>query len=128
MVYQNYYAAYFEENMFVYTESNNFDYYEEMRNIRITVDNYLAEGEIEKAEAYMEERRLYILSNGYYIRRLNQAYFAFYGTYASSPSSVNPIGDMLWDLRDRSGNVTDFIELTSGIKNMDDLHNLYENH
>jgi hypothetical protein len=76
----------------------------------------------------MEERRLYILSNGYYIRRLNQAYFAFYGTYASSPSSVNPIGDMLWDLRDRSGNVTDFIELTSGIKNMDDLHNLYENH
>ncbi len=127
-VYQNYYASYFKENIFVYTESNDFDYYEEMRNIRITVDNYLAEGEIEKAEAYMEERRLYILSNGYYIRRLNQAYFAFYGTYASGPSSVNPIGDMLWDLRDRSGDVRDFIELTSGIKNLDDLHNLYENH
>ena len=124
IVYQNYYASYFEQNAMVYLESSGFDFYEEMRNIRIAVDNYLAAGEIEQAEAFMEEKRLYILSQGYYIRRLNQAYFAFYGTYASSPSSVNPIGDMLWDLRNNSGDVTDFIKITSGIKNLDDLNKL----
>lgn len=126
IVYQNYYADYFEEYIYVYSESSGFDFYEEMRNIRIAVDNYLQAGGIEKAEAFMEERRLYILSQGYYVRRLNQAYFAFYGTYASSPSSVNPIGEMLWDLRRTSTNVTDFILITSGIKNLDDLYNLSE--
>jgi hypothetical protein len=72
----------------------------------------------------MEEKRLYILSQGYYIRRLNQAYFAFYGTYASSPSSVNPIGEMLRDLRENSLSVNGFIKITSGIKNLDDLNKL----
>ena len=126
IVYQNYYADYFEEYIYVYSESSGFDFYEEMRNIRIAVDNFFEAGEIEKAEAFMEERRLYILSQGYYVRRLNQAYFAFYGTYASSPSSVNPIGEMLWDLRNNSAGVTDFIILTSGIRNLDDLYNLSE--
>jgi hypothetical protein len=130
MVYQDYYASYYEEDSYYEetttadSDDSGFDFYEEMRNIRITVDNYLAAGEIEQAEAYMEEKRLYILSQGYYIRRLNQAYFAFYGTYASSPSSVNPIGDMLWDLRNDSTDVTDFIKITSGIKNLDDLKKL----
>ena len=128
LIYQKYYASSLNVNNYMLTADNGFDYYEEMRNIRLTVDSYLANGEVEKAEAYMEQKRLYILSQGYYIRRLNQAYFAFYGTYASSPSSVNPIGDMLWDLRNRSDNVTDFVKLTSGIKTLDDLHNLYENY
>jgi hypothetical protein len=95
-----------------------------MRNIRIAVDNYLAAGEVGQAEAFMEEKRLYILSQGYYIRRLNQAYFAFYGTYASSPSTVNPIGEMLRDLRENSVSITDFIKITSGIKDLDDLNKL----
>jgi hypothetical protein len=131
MVYQDYYAAYYEKDVSAYEEDTSadsddsgFDFYEEMRNIRIAVDNYLAAGEVEQAEAYMEEKRLYILSQGYYIRRLNQAYFAFYGTYASSPSSVNPIGEMLRDLRENSLSVTDFIKITSGIKNLDDLNKL----
>jgi hypothetical protein len=107
-------------------EDTGFDYYAEMRNIRIEVDNLLANGEIEKAESFMEEKRLYILSQGYYIRRLNQAYFAFYGTYASSPGSVDPIGDMLWELREKSENITEFLEITSNIKNMEDLYSLIE--
>jgi hypothetical protein len=92
------------------------------------VDNYLASGEIEQAEAFMEEKRLYILSQGYYIRRLNQAYFAFYGTSASSPGSVDPIGDTLWELRWKSLNITEFLKITSDIKNIDDLHNLVESY
>jgi hypothetical protein len=131
MIYQNYYAAYYETDVSVYEEDTSadpedsaFDFYKEMRNIRIAVDNYLAAGEVEQAEAFMEEKRLYILSQGYYIRRLNQAYFAFYGTYASSPSTVNPIGEMLRDLRENSVSITDFIKITSGIKDLDDLNKL----
>ncbi|MFA5629241.1 MAG: hypothetical protein WC958_03165 [Dehalococcoidales bacterium] len=126
IVYQKYYARYFQESPQTYASADTFDYYAEMRNIRLTVDDYLANGEVEKAEAYMEERRLYILENGYYIRRLNQAYFAFYGTYAGGSGSVNPIGDMLWDLRNNCDSVTDFIKLTSSIKTLDDLHNISE--
>jgi hypothetical protein len=124
MVYSKYYSRYYENVTFEYLQGNGFDFYEEMRNIRIAVDIFLANGDIEQAEAFMEEKRLYILSQGYYIRRLNQAYFAFYGTYAGSPSSVNPIGEILWDLRNSSANVTDFINITSGIRNMNDLHKL----
>jgi hypothetical protein len=124
IVYNKYYSSYYEYITYEYLQNGGFDFYKEMRNIRIAVDNYLANGEIEEAEAFMEEKRLYILSQGYYIRRLNQAYFAFYGTYASSPSSVNPIGEMLWDLRKTSTNVTDFINITGTIKNIDDLKSL----
>jgi hypothetical protein len=124
IVYRKYYSAYYENITYENTQGNEFDFYEEMRNIRLAVDNYLANGEIELAEAFMEEKRLYILSQGYYIRRLNQAYFAFYGTYASSPSSVNPIGDMLWDLRKTSAGVTDFIKIAGTIRNIEDLKSL----
>ena len=124
MVYNKYYASYYKNIACEYLNSNGFDFYEEMRNIRITVDNYLANGEIELAEAFMEEKRLYILSHGYYVRRLNQAYFAFYGTYASSPSSVNPIGEMLRNLRGKSANIADYIKITGAIKNINDLQSL----
>ena len=69
-----------------------FDFAVEMRETRLTVDDMLAEGRIEEAEAYMEERRQVFVENGYPIRKLNQAYFAFYGTYADLPAAVSPIG------------------------------------
>jgi hypothetical protein len=71
---------------------DEFDFNREMREIRTAVDEYLAQGEIELAEAFMEEKRQYLLSMGYYIRKLNQAYFAFHGAYADEPTSVDPIG------------------------------------
>ncbi len=48
-------------------------------------DELLAAGKIEEAEAYMEARRQVFWDNGYAIRKLNQAYFAFYGAYADVP-------------------------------------------
>jgi hypothetical protein len=72
----------------------HFDFNAEMHTTRVTVDRLLEEGKIEEAEAYMEERREYFVANGYQIRRLNQAYFAFHGAYASTPgaSGEDPIG------------------------------------
>jgi hypothetical protein len=98
-----------------------FDFNEEMRQIRLAVDQYLAEGEVEEAEEYMEERRQYLAANGYYIRKLNQAYFAFYGTYADKPTSVSPIGGQLRELRERSTSLLEFINTVSGISSYEQL-------
>ena len=88
---------------------SDFDFTAEMRNTRIRAEELLAQGDIEGAEAYMEERRQLFVSRGYNIRKLNQAYFAFHGSYATGPGSVSPIGDQLQELRRRSGSVGEFL-------------------
>lgn len=88
---------------------DSFDFNREMRQIRLQVDALLAAGQVDEAESYMTERRDYLQQNGYYIRKLNQAYFAFYGTYADSPSSVDPIGDAMRSLRARSSSLSVFL-------------------
>ena len=122
LVYNHYYGKEDNEAAPVIQESElGFDFSKEMREIRLTVDVYLEHGEIDEAERYMEERREYLAENGYYIRRLNQAYFAFHGSYADAPTSVNPIGDYLKELRQQSPSLGDFIKTASGISNYDEL-------
>lgn len=65
-----------------------FDFRAMMRETRVTADQLLEEQRIAEAEAYMEERRQYLVAQGYRIRRLNQAYFAFHGAYASQPGAT----------------------------------------
>ncbi len=98
-----------------------FDFNREMREIRKAVDDYLARGEIEAAEAFMKERRQYLAENGYYIRKLNQAYFAFHGTYADSPTSISPIGAELQELRGQSASLKDFLDTVSVMSRREDL-------
>jgi hypothetical protein len=100
-----------------------FDFNKAMRETRQNVDGYLARGEIEQAEAYMEQQRQYLAANGYYIRKLNQAYFAFHGTYADSPTSISPIGAELKQLRDKSDSLKDFLDNVVGITSAEDLAN-----
>lgn len=76
-----------------------FDFGVEMRKTRLRVDELLAAGEVEEAEAYMEERRQRFAENGYPLRVLNQAYFAFHGSYGTSPASSSPIGPAMDRLR-----------------------------
>jgi hypothetical protein len=75
----------------------------------------LAEGQIESAEQFMNERRDYLAANGYYIRKLNQAYFAFHGAYADSPTSVDPIGTEMKELRRGSASLRGFLDLISAM-------------
>ena len=78
-----------------------FDFRAEMHETRNTTDELLAQGLIEQAEAYMEQRRQVFLDNGYRIRKLNQAYFAFHGIYADQPLSAagdDPVGDAVREL------------------------------
>ncbi len=99
------------------TSESRFDFNREMREIRQTVDKYLALGQIEQAEAFMEQKRQYLVSKGYQIRKLNQAYFAFYGTYADSPTSISPIGLELKELRSQSASLKDFLETVAAMTN-----------
>ncbi len=121
VVYQRYYAGEGEAGPPAEEQEPAFDFGREMRGIRIAVDQYLARGEIEEAERYMEEKRKSLEANGYYIRKLNQAYFAFHGTYADTPTSVSPIGDQLRKLRERSLSLGDFISTVSGISSYEEL-------
>ena len=103
------------------SEKSGFDFDREMREIRRAVEGYLARGEIEQAEAFMEERRQYLASKGYQIRKLNQAYFAFYGAYADRPTSISPIGDELKRLRAQSDSLKEFLETVSSVTSREDL-------
>ncbi|MBX3053512.1 MAG: hypothetical protein KF753_18695 [Caldilineaceae bacterium] len=76
-----------------------FDFNREMRTTRLRVDELLAAGRYIDAEAYMEARRQVFVENGYHLRVLNQAYFAFHGSYATGGASSSPIGDQLQELQ-----------------------------
>ena len=80
-----------------------------MRETRLRVDELLANGKVGEAEAYMEERRLFFVENGYPIRRLNQAYFAFQGTYAENAASSSPIAGQLHRFRELSPDLQAFV-------------------
>lgn len=81
-----------------------------MRRIRQQVDYLLAEGKIDQAEAYMEAERLKLVKQGYPLRKLNQAYFAFHGSYALSPGSIDPTGSELRQLRAASPSLKAFLD------------------
>ncbi len=88
---------------------DQFCFNKEMRETRLRVDELLAESRVEDAEAYMEQRRKVFVDNGYYLRRLNQAYFAFHGTYAESGASASPVGGLVREYRDLSPDLGSFI-------------------
>jgi len=114
----------------VSTEGNqppSFDFREEMHITRLRVDELLAAGNVEEAEAYMEARRLVFWENGYAIRKLNQAYFAFYGSYADSPTGPageDPVGAAVRELRQHSGSLAEFIERMQDLTSFTELQAL----
>ncbi len=121
IVYEKYYPEYENDVNQNQTTASEFDFNLEMREIRKTVDKYLAQGEIEQAEEFMEQKRQYLASMGRYIRKLNQAYFAFYGTYADRPTSISPIGLELKELRSQSASLKDFLDTVAIMTSRQDL-------
>jgi uncharacterized protein YdcH (DUF465 family) len=119
MVSQKYYPG--DENSDQQEPESEFDFNREMREIRRTVDIYLAQGEITQAEEFMEQKRQYLVSMGYPIRKLNQAYFAFHGTYADRPTSISPIGVELKQLREQSASLKAFLDTVSAMTSRQDL-------
>ena len=101
-----------------------FDFRTEMHETRVTADQFLVEGKIEEAEAYMEQRRQIFWENGYLLRKLNQAYFAFHGAYADVPGGAagqDPVGPAVRALRAQSASLADFINTISWMTSFEQL-------
>ena len=94
-----------------------------MRQTRLHVDDLLADGRIEEAETYMAARRQILVANGYAIRRLNQAYFAFHGSYAVGAAATDPIGGKLRALRNQTGSLVAFVRTVSRITQIRSISN-----
>jgi hypothetical protein len=101
-----------------------FDFRDEMRQTRVTVDELLAEGHIEAAEDYMEARRQVFWEQGYRIRKLNQAYFAFHGAYADQPGGAageDPVGAAVRNLYANSPSLAAFLKRMAWMTSVEEL-------
>ncbi len=98
-----------------------FNFGAEMRSTRLAVDALLAANRIEAAEAFMEARRQRFVAAGYPVRRLNQAYFAFHGSYATGVGAIDPIGPKLQQLRQQSASLAAFVLTVQQFARLDDL-------
>ncbi len=108
-------------------DEETFDFNREMHRTRVHVDELLAQGKIEEAEAYMEARRRIFWEHGFTIRKLNQAYFAFYGAYADSPvgaAGEDPVGPAVRTLRERSRSLAEFLKTIAGMDSFQDLQDI----
>jgi hypothetical protein len=101
-----------------------FDFRAEMHETRVTADQLLADNKIEEAETYMEKRRQLFWENGYQLRKLNQAYFAFHGAYADVPGGAageDPVGPAVRALREQSDSLADFVNTIAWMTSFEQL-------
>ncbi|MCU0489080.1 MAG: hypothetical protein MUE67_09035 [Anaerolineales bacterium] len=112
-------------------EPEPFNFYKEMGITRVQVDRLLADGQVEQAEQYMEARRRFFWDNGYHIRKLNQAWFAFHGAYADQPgggaAGEDPVGKAVRDLRADSTSLAEFLKRISWMASFDQLQAAVQN-
>lgn len=110
-------------------ETPSFDIDVEMAKTRIRTDELLAEGFVEEAEEYMEQRRQFFWDNGFRFRKINQAFFAFYGAYADAPgeTGADPIGPTLLAIREDSSSLREFMDRVAPVTSAEDLFELTVN-
>ncbi len=106
-------------------EPEAFVYRTEMRITREEVDRLLAAGKVEEAETYMEARRQVFWENGYLIRKLNQAYFAFYGAYNDTPgggaAGEDPVGPAVQTYRAQFDSLAEFLRTIAWVDSYAEL-------
>lgn len=102
-------------------EEEGFAFSPFMRETYLEATRLLEQGHIGEAESFLEERHQKLLEEGYSIRRLNQAYFAFYGTYADSPSAIDNIGPALAQLRLKTPSAAEFLAIVKGVSSYEDF-------
>jgi hypothetical protein len=110
-------------------EPPKFNFQAEMHKTRVATDDLLLQKRINDAETYMESRRQFFWDNGYQIRKINQAYFAFYGAYndvsagggATGQAGSDPVGPAVVALRQKSASLADFLNRISWMVSFDQL-------
>jgi hypothetical protein len=105
-----------------------FDFRAFMRETRLQTESLLSQGQVDGAETYMRSRRDELQVHGYQIRKLNQAYFALYGSYGEgfAASPANPIPRLLRTLRDRSASLGDFVFQVRGVTTVAELRGVVD--
>ena len=88
-------------------------------------DRYLQYDEIKIAEDYMHNQRDLFESNGYPIRKINQAYFSFYGTYANRPESISLTYKYLLEIRNKVSSSYEFVALMQDISSYEEFLSIY---
>lgn len=101
-----------------------FDFTREMRGVRLRLEEILDDGQMAQAEAFLEKRRLEFVANGFDIRKLNTAWFAFNGTYAGGPGSISPIEGQLKTIRADAGSLAEFLHRVSQIDEEGELEEM----
>jgi hypothetical protein len=80
---------------------------------------------VEEAEAYMENRRIFLWENGYHLRKINQAYFAFYGSYNDTPgggaAGEDPVGPVVQRYRKQFVDFHSFMVNIASVKSFNEL-------
>ena len=102
---------------------NLFNFKYEMNKTRIETELLLKDNKIIEAEKFMERRRQIFVENGYNIRKLNQAYFAFYSSYADSSASNTSIGDELDEFRKYYNSLESFILAIRSVSDYEEFKN-----
>lgn len=91
---------------------------------RKNVEIMLEAGKITEAENYMEMQRRKLADQGYAIRKINQAYYAFYGLYGDDPVSTSGIFKQLEHIRGKTNNLDSFLALIGEVKNEEQFETL----
>lgn len=120
------------------TDPNQFSFNATLHATRVHVDELLAEArafsaqnktdqanaKIIEAEQYMEQQRQLINTHGYRIRKINQAYFSFHGSYADQPGAAgsDPVGPKVIALRVYSSSLRAFLDRISSVLTLDALN------
>jgi len=100
------------------------DFDRTLHQLRLQVDGLLARGNVTDAEERMDATRQFLAEHGYNVRKINQAYFAFYGTYANTGASSSRLGPDLATLRSRYGSLSSFVHAVQDLRSAADLQRL----
>lgn len=95
-----------------------------MHDLRLEVDALLKQGKVAEAEQRMDAVQKQLSANGYRIRTINQAYFAFYGSYGDSPASSSPLGGEVQSLRRLSPDLASFVHRIENVAQPSDVARL----
>jgi hypothetical protein len=101
-----------------------YDFDAQIQALRLQVQDQLSQGKVDDAEALMNQKRDEFAQHGHYVRKLNQAYFAFHGSYATTSSSIDPIGPKMQQLFKDAGSDGEFLRRVRGITTQAELDQL----
>jgi len=107
----------------------DFDFRGFMLDTRLKLEDLLDKGLVKESEDWLEKRRTKLLDHGIEIRKLNTAYFAFYGSYAADPRSgeKSPLLEQIEKVRSNSSDLANFLEVISQVTTAEELEKLAEN-